>query len=185
MAGVVGGSTGAAVAAIVMIFDYRVIIPMTITVALSYGIRRMLIKQSIYTLKLVRRGHSMPDALHTNVHFVRRAQEIMDTAYTVVLPSATLGELEQMLTAQEELASVVVGDGEKRMTGVLTRDDVLEALERRERETPAGDVATTNYLAVGRDETISNILAGLRSQRAGVTVVASDGTADRTDRVEG
>ena len=43
MAGVVGGSTGAALAAIVMIFemtlDYTVIIPMTITVALSYGVR--------------------------------------------------------------------------------------------------------------------------------------------------
>ena len=46
MAGVVGGSTGAALAAIVMIFemtlDYTVIIPMTITVALSYGVRKML-----------------------------------------------------------------------------------------------------------------------------------------------
>ncbi len=43
MAGVVGGSTGAALAAVVMIFemtlDYTVIIPMTITVALSFGIR--------------------------------------------------------------------------------------------------------------------------------------------------
>ena len=43
MAGMVGGSTGAAMAAIVMIFemtlDYTVIIPMTITVALSYGVR--------------------------------------------------------------------------------------------------------------------------------------------------
>ena len=41
MAGVAGGATGAPMAAIVMIFemtlDYNVIIPMTITVALSYG----------------------------------------------------------------------------------------------------------------------------------------------------
>jgi CIC family chloride channel protein len=39
MAGVVGGSTGAAMGAIVMIFemtrDYTVIIPMTLTVAIS------------------------------------------------------------------------------------------------------------------------------------------------------
>jgi CIC family chloride channel protein len=67
MAGVVGGSTGAAVAAIVMIFemtlDYSVILPMLITVAFSYGIRRSLSRESIYTLKIVRRGHRMPDAL--------------------------------------------------------------------------------------------------------------------------
>ena len=46
MAGMVGGSTGAAMTAIVMIFemtlDYNVIIPMTITVALSHGVRTLL-----------------------------------------------------------------------------------------------------------------------------------------------
>jgi CIC family chloride channel protein len=64
MVGVIGGSTGAVMTAIVMIFemtmDYTVIIPVTITVALSHGIRKMLSPQSIYTLKLVRRGHLMP-----------------------------------------------------------------------------------------------------------------------------
>ena len=39
-----GGATGAAMAAIVMIFemtlDYTVIVPMTLTVAISYGVRR-------------------------------------------------------------------------------------------------------------------------------------------------
>jgi CIC family chloride channel protein len=72
MAGMVGGATGAALAAIVMIFemtlDYNVIIPMTITVALSYGVRRLLSRQSIYTLKLVRRGHYMPEALRADFH---------------------------------------------------------------------------------------------------------------------
>ena len=52
MAGMVCGSTGAAMAAIVMIFemtlDYTVIIPMTITVALSHGVRTLLQPESIY-----------------------------------------------------------------------------------------------------------------------------------------
>ena len=53
MAGMVGGATGAAMAAIVMIFemtlDYSVILPMTITVAISYGVRKVLSRESIYT----------------------------------------------------------------------------------------------------------------------------------------
>ncbi len=81
MAGLVGGSTGAAIAAIVMIFemtlDYNVIVPMTITVAVSYGIRTMLSRDSIYTSKLTRRGHYMPAGLHANLHFVWRARDIM------------------------------------------------------------------------------------------------------------
>jgi len=64
MAGVVGGATGAALAAIVMIFemtrDYNVVMPMMLTAALSYGIRKLLCRESIYTLKLARRGHYIP-----------------------------------------------------------------------------------------------------------------------------
>jgi CIC family chloride channel protein len=81
MAGLVGGVTGAAMAAIVMIFemtlDYNVIVPMTITVAISYGVRTVLSKGSIYTVKLRRRGHYTPDGLRTNPHFVKQARELM------------------------------------------------------------------------------------------------------------
>lgn len=67
MAGVIGGSTGAAMAAIVMIFemtrDYTVIMPMAITVAVSYLIRRKFTASTIYTEKLLRRGHTIPQEL--------------------------------------------------------------------------------------------------------------------------
>lgn len=64
MAGVVGGATGAALAAVVMVFemtrDYNLIVPMILSVAISYGIRKLLSRESIYTLKLARRGHYIP-----------------------------------------------------------------------------------------------------------------------------
>jgi len=81
MGAVVGGSTGAAMAAIVMIFemtlDYTVIIPMTLTVAISYAVRRYLIKDSIYTRKLTLRGESVPETMRADVQFSRRAADIM------------------------------------------------------------------------------------------------------------
>ena len=77
----VGGSTGAAMAAIVMIFemtlDYTVIIPMTLTVAISYGVRRSLIKDSIYTRKLTLRGESVPETMRADVQLARGAARIM------------------------------------------------------------------------------------------------------------
>ena len=88
MAGVVGGSTGAAMAAVVMIFemtmDYTVIIPMTITVALSYGLRNAAPPQSIYTEKLARRGHRIPDALQANFYLLKKTREVMDTHFVAV-----------------------------------------------------------------------------------------------------
>ena len=59
-----GGATGAAMAAIVMIFemtlDYTVIVPMTLTVAISYAVRKSVMSDSIYTRKLVLRGSRFP-----------------------------------------------------------------------------------------------------------------------------
>ncbi len=67
MAAMIGGTTGAAVTASVMIFeqtrDYSAILPILITVAISYAIRNALCKSSIYTLKLERRGHIIPGVL--------------------------------------------------------------------------------------------------------------------------
>ena len=94
MAGMVGASTGAAVAAIVMIFemtrDYRVIIPMTITVALAYGLRTVLSRESIYTLKLVLRGRRVPSALHADLSHVERVKDIMQSAVAALPASSTL-----------------------------------------------------------------------------------------------
>ena len=88
MAGMVGGVTGAAMTSIVMIFemtlDYSVILPMTITVAISYGIRKMSVHESIYTQKLICSGHTIPDSLRASlIGEVRRGHH----GYTVYGPA--------------------------------------------------------------------------------------------------
>ena len=66
--GMVGGATGAAMTAVTMIFemtrDYDIVMPMIVSVAVSIGIRRLLSRENIYTIKLVSRGHFIPKALH-------------------------------------------------------------------------------------------------------------------------
>jgi chloride channel protein, CIC family len=80
MASVVGGATGAALAAIVMIFemtlDYTVILPMTLTVAISYGVRWAVIRDSIYTRKLALRGEAIPERLRVDVQIERPGTDI-------------------------------------------------------------------------------------------------------------
>jgi CIC family chloride channel protein len=97
MAGVVAGGTGAVLTAIVMIFemtlDYSVILPMTVTAAVSFGLRRSLTAESIYSMKLSRRGHHMPHALHANVHLVRHASDLPLGPAFVVSAEAALSEI--------------------------------------------------------------------------------------------
>lgn len=60
MAAMVGSTSGAVVTAIVLTFDmtrtYSVVIPILVTVVVSYLTRKCLCHQSIYTMKLFRRG---------------------------------------------------------------------------------------------------------------------------------
>jgi CIC family chloride channel protein len=150
MGGVVGGSTGAAMAAIVMIFemtrDYTVVIPLTLTVAVAYGTRRALVHDSIYTRKLHLRGSYVPEILRADVHFARKASEIMEPARggpesegatdgdVIVPPDATLWEvIEKMRAAHAPRALVVSSHGPHQgaaVLGTISQDDILDMLGR-------------------------------------------------------
>lgn len=64
MAALVGSATDAALTAIVMLFemtrDYNVILPVIGTLLIANAVRRRICPATIYTLKLLRRGHSLP-----------------------------------------------------------------------------------------------------------------------------
>jgi CIC family chloride channel protein len=74
MGAMVGGGTGAVMTAVAMVFemtrDYDIVMPMIIAVAFSVGVRRMLSRENIYTLKLYRRGQVLPKARHANMFLV-------------------------------------------------------------------------------------------------------------------
>lgn len=88
MGAMVGGGTGAVMTAVAMIFemtrDYDIVMPMIMAVAMSVGVRRLLMRENIYSMKLFRRGQPIPKALHANMFLVRRAKEVMDQDFAVV-----------------------------------------------------------------------------------------------------
>jgi CIC family chloride channel protein len=79
MAGMVAGTTGAALAAIVMIMEithlYSAAIPVTIAAACGLGVRRVLLRDSMYTMKLSRRGHAASDVLLRDVYDLKHIEK--------------------------------------------------------------------------------------------------------------
>jgi CIC family chloride channel protein len=63
MAGMLGSTTGAALASIVMLFemtlDFGIVVPLTATVAVSYAVRKALLPESIFTLALKQEGRQV------------------------------------------------------------------------------------------------------------------------------
>lgn len=176
MAGVVGGATGAAMAAIVMIFemtlDYNIILPMTITVALSYGMRQMLLEESIYTLKLVRRGHRIPGALQTNLHYLKRAGDLMEGQFLILNGSKPLKEFARIASQGDHVSCFLVEE-QGNITGFITKEAALRALDPASAAVEIREIADAHYTPVREDAALLDIMASMRASGSVVGVVTN------------
>ncbi len=183
MAGVVGGSTGAAMAAIVMIFemtlDYNVIVPITITVALSTGIRSLLSRQTIYTLKLARRDHHMPEALQTNFQYLKRAKTLMESHIATVPSSATIEDFAEVVAKETSAPYFIVLD-DRTIVGIVEMCAALGALNESTRLVKIGDIARKDFVFVTQKSTFADILEAMRNDRASVALVTSNSNSTST-----
>lgn len=91
MAGMVASATGAVLTAVTMLFemtlDYNVILPMILTVGMAYAVRKRLCTANIYTLKLLRRGHVVPEGLRSSLVESHEARHFMTREFWVVQPA--------------------------------------------------------------------------------------------------
>jgi chloride channel protein, CIC family len=175
MAGMVGGATGAAMTAIVMIFemtlDYSVIMPMTITVALSYGTRTLLTRESVYTMKLARRDHHIPAALQANLLHVRRARDIMQTPIVTVKSSDSLDVLAGCSAEHPDVQWFIVVEGDN-VAGVTPRDYAMSAPESERRDWHSvEDAMRRDFILAHEEEKMDSIMAHLHRQHAAVAIV--------------
>jgi CIC family chloride channel protein len=176
MAGVVGGATGAVTTAIVMIFEmtlnYNVIIPITLTTALSYGVRKLLVDESIYTLKLARKSHHTPQSMEKNLLREERARDIMDTGIDILPASATRADYERV--SAESAANYFLVAEQDRILGILKKDDLKTALEQYEGDIKLNEIMTTGYIETGEDESVLDIVARMNSAKVYFAIVKSD-----------
>lgn len=178
MAGVVGGSTGAAVAAIVMIFemtlDYSVIVPMTLTVAISYGVRRGLWKWSIYTEKLALRGQFVPEALQANIHFMRPAKELLDASFRVVPASEPAKNVFDSSDGQPKVNWYLAADGDQVMA--IISQDRATAIAAESKAT-AKDIGRTDFRMFPETAQLGDVARELKDTNSTLGLVVKDGKA--------
>ena len=173
MGALVGGATGASITAIVMIFemtrDYHVIVPLVLAVALSTSIRRALIVENIYTVKLRHRGRPIPIIRHTNMYLVRQARELMNKDFIVLPVDTTIADALKQL-ADRPGAHIIVSDG-ARIAGVarLTAGSYLP--DRHAGQT-LGSVVVDDFVIAPDTSILNTIITRMnrRSRRLAIVV---------------
>ncbi len=173
MAAMIGAGTGAVMTAIVMIFemtqDYAIIVPVIVAVAVATGVRRLLTDETLYTMKLGRRGHPIPEERHTNLYLVKRAQDIMEQRFIVATAGTTL---RQAMAAEDtdDLRAILV-ERKGCIVGLIPPSSGLWLEFQTNPDLPV-ERFVENRVVVCRDrDLLSLVLTRLRRRRCDAAIV--------------
>lgn len=163
MASVVAATTHGPMAAIVIVFEmtrsYQVILPVMFSTTVALAVAQLLCRDSIYTLKLRRRGVHFETRANTALLRRLTVQMVMQPRCTLVYDDTPLQEVMQK-AVDMELADFIVVNHAQKYYGLLVARDLRTALLQPE-SVPllvAGELARTNIPTVLPDETLDTIL---------------------------
>jgi CIC family chloride channel protein len=189
MGAMVGSGTGAVMTAVTMIFemtrDYTIVLPMILAVAVSVGVRRVLSRENIYTMKLFRRGHVIPKALQANMFLVRPAREVMDT--DVIVAPVTMS-FDAFLAEPEHngrMRHVVVTE-DHRIVGVLRVNTSLrQASEAGSGSATLGAIASHAFTIVRENDIMFDVIRRMWRRQATMALVIRGRGVPRPDDIAG
>ncbi|UCD99381.1 MAG: chloride channel protein [Chloroflexota bacterium] len=131
MAAFFGGAAHAPVTAILILFemtgDYQIILPLMLATVVSTFISRIISRDSIYTLKLTRRGVHLEQGQDIDVMQGVQVKEIMTTDTDYVLPDAPLSSLAEVFD-QTHHHGLPVCDKDGNLVAIVTIQDLEKAI---------------------------------------------------------
>ena len=156
MAAFFSGAAHAPVTAILIMFemtgDYQIILPLMLATVISTLVSRLLSKDSIYTLKLSRRGVNLEQGQDIDVMQGVKVHEIMTTDFDIVSPDLPISLLAEIFTETHH-HGLPVCDGDGNLVGIVTIQDLEVALSEPYRgERKVIDIASKLDLLVAYPE---------------------------------
>ncbi len=175
MGAMVGGGTGAVMTAVAMTFemtrDYDIVMPMILAVATAVGVRRLLSRENIYTMKLYRRGRTIPKARHSNMFLVRLAGDVMDRTVHILPAADSFDAFLREHAAGGGFRHVIVTK-EGRLFGVIRVNTGLwHGLEGTDTGVTLGEVASRDFTIVEEGAVVSDVIERMWRKKAVMAVV--------------
>lgn len=164
MSAVVAGTTHAPITAMLIIFemtgDYRIILPLMLASVISTLLANKLNRDSIYTLKLSRRGISLKAGKDRTLLEGISVQEVMSTSWQALPQNMPLSQLLQFVEqSREDVFPVLNPRGE--LAGILTLQDIRSVVTKRVLEdlVIVEDIISHNYPTATLDENLASALS--------------------------
>jgi chloride channel protein, CIC family len=177
MGAVFGAASRATFAFIIFAFeitrDYNSVLPLMLVSVIADGVAMLLMpKASIMTEKLARRGLHIHQDYEADVLRQVRVAETMDTDVPKLPSDMSVGELAERIARRDpevcKHQGMLVLDSGGKLVGVITRGDVMRALD----EDPSGampilDAGTRNFISTYPDESLHDAAAKMLRNNIG------------------
>lgn len=176
MGAVFAAAARAPITAVLMIFEltgeYRIILPLMFAIAIATGLSRALSRDTIYTLKLRRRGIDVAGGKPRNLMATLHVRDAMQPVPEGIPASLPL-ELAVVRFSSVEADALPVVDEAGRLVGLISREVIERRIHEGQLETTAGEIALATA-GVLEEETLEQALTLLVQQRSGVPVISAD-----------
>lgn len=164
MGAVVAGTTHAPIQAFLILFeltqDYRIILPLMICCVISTVVARTLKKESIYTLKLLRRGIDIQEGRDVNLLKRLRVGDYMTPRPETILQRTPLRNLIRVLPYSQHTSFPVTDEGGN-LVGMLSLKDFREVVfeESLLDVVIARDLATIPAISVTPEDNLADAMS--------------------------
>jgi CIC family chloride channel protein len=164
MGAVVAGTTRAPITAMLIIFemtaDYRIILPLMFACTIGLVISALLSRESIYTLKLIRRGINIHKGKELNVLKTLKVSQVMHPEIELVSPSIPLADLVTRMMVRPQAHLFVVA-GNNRVQGYISMETlrpILKDYETVSNVVNASDLMDRKVAVVSPGETLDMVM---------------------------
>ena len=178
MGAVVSATTHGPLSAMLILFEmtggYKIILPLMITCIISSVVAGQLMKESIYTMKLVRRGVDIRGGKEVNILKAIRVSDVMNPDAETVYEGLPLSTLAGTIS-KSKYNSFPVVDSENALVGILSFFDYNEALYNEDLENlvVAKDLATLDVVTVSTADNLYDALQKVTAKDFSILPVVS------------
>jgi CIC family chloride channel protein len=164
MGAVFAGAGQAPISAIMILFemtgDYKIILPLMIACVISTIVLKKISRDSIYTLKLRRRGVDIMKIRKRDLMDMIRVSEAM-FSHVITINDTTTVRNAGLVIKRTTHRGFPVLDADGNLAGMVTQQDINKALNSEQGDIPVTEIMTRNLMVCYPDETLKIALEKL------------------------
>jgi CIC family chloride channel protein len=178
MGAVVSATTHGPLSAILILFemtgDYKIILPLMLSCIIAAITSGQLLRDSIYTLKLARRGIDIKEGKEVNVLKSMFVKEVMNPNVETIAEALPLSQIADVIS-KSKFNSFPVLNSQKQLIGILSFNDYSEAIfdENLKDLVVARDLASTDLVTVSMEDNLWTALEKISAKDFAVLPVVS------------